>query len=220
MKSRSFRIGIQLTTLLLPWKLRRPLLQRTLRWQLDSSCRIGLSLVDAETLRMGPGAYIGHFNIINRLRRLEMDTDAVIAKYNWIRVGSFSKLDESEAPGFLEMGRESFFTMMHFIDCSGGMIMEEGAALGGARSVAFGHGIDTETVRQSTKLTRIGANTIVAAHVTITPGATVAPGCLIGAGSVVVGHLDTPGMIYAGSPAKAVKKLPENFSQRDSRDFA
>jgi maltose O-acetyltransferase len=55
---------------------------------------------------------------------------------------------------------------------------------------------------------RIGDGTWVGACATILPGVTIGDGCVIGAGAVVTSDCD-PGWLYAGVPAKPIRRLDE-----------
>lgn len=53
----------------------------------------------------------------------------------------------------------------------------------------------------------IGQNVWIGANSTILPGVSIADNCIIAAGSVVAKSLTEPNTLYAGVPAKAIKKL-------------
>lgn len=53
----------------------------------------------------------------------------------------------------------------------------------------------------------IGEGTWIAANVTVCPGSIIGRECIIAAGAVVCGKLDEDSCVYAGVPAKKIKKL-------------
>ena len=53
----------------------------------------------------------------------------------------------------------------------------------------------------------IGDGVWIAANAIILPGVTIAPGCVIGAGSVVSNNLIEKECVYAGNPAKKIRKF-------------
>lgn len=53
----------------------------------------------------------------------------------------------------------------------------------------------------------IGRNVWIGANATILPGVTIADNCIIGAGAVVNKTLTEAGCLYAGVPARKIKKL-------------
>lgn len=53
----------------------------------------------------------------------------------------------------------------------------------------------------------IGRHTIIGVNVVILPGVTIGEGCAIGAGSLIKKDCE-PWTVYAGSPARAIKKRP------------
>lgn len=58
----------------------------------------------------------------------------------------------------------------------------------------------------------VGDGTWIGARSTILPGVTIGPGAVIAAGSVVVSDCE-PNTLYAGVPARAVRKLVEAFDR-------
>lgn len=64
----------------------------------------------------------------------------------------------------------------------------------------------------------VGAGSWIGAGAIIMPGVTIGPGCVIAAGAVV--HRDTkPDCVYAGNPARLVRKIngPKAFDERRAR---
>lgn len=53
----------------------------------------------------------------------------------------------------------------------------------------------------------IGDNVWIGANATILPGVSIANNIIVGAGSVVTHNLDEENFIYAGNPAKKIRKL-------------
>ncbi len=54
---------------------------------------------------------------------------------------------------------------------------------------------------------KIGENVWICANVTLLPGTEVADNCIVAAGSVVNKKLLSPGYLYAGVPARKIKKI-------------
>ena len=69
----------------------------------------------------------------------------------------------------------------------------------------------------------IGANSVIGMGTTILNGAVIPPNSLVGAGSLVTSSFKDceEGMLIVGSPAKAVKKLPEHQLKylKDSAEY-
>ena len=94
--------------------------------------------------------------------------------------------------------------------CSDEVVIEPYAVLGGLRSLVVTHGPDYVTARQLTAPVRIGHHSIVAASSTVLAGSVVAPCSIVAAGSTVAGHLAEEFTLYGGTPARKIKKLPED----------
>jgi len=201
--SRVTRAVLVVGSAVLPWSIRRRLLNRVLGWAIHPNARIGVSIIDVEDLRLGDGAAIGHANFISRLRKLHMGPGAQIGKMNWIRVATaLAPQGEDEAPGELIMGDASGMTGQHFVDCSGGLYFGAGSMLGGCRTTIMTHQIDVPARRQRGHATYIGDRALVASNCTIGPGTSLAAESLIAMGSNARGACVETGVIYAGNPAR------------------
>lgn len=111
----------------------------------------------------------------------------------------------------LSMGEGSYLNQGCFID-------NEGARVSIGRNVAVGfnvsiltttHDISRPEKRAGTTAACevvIGDGVWIGANAVVLPGACIGKGCVIGAGAVVRGKLE-PNSLYAGVPAKFVRKL-------------
>ena len=61
---------------LLPGPLKRTWLRRVFGYRIASSARIGLALLDARELELGPGVEIGHFSAVLNVERFVADEKA------------------------------------------------------------------------------------------------------------------------------------------------
>lgn len=71
---------------------------------------------------------------------------------------------------------------------------------------------------ENIKPINIGDNVFVGLGSIIMPGANISSDIIIGAGSVVVGSLE-PGYVYAGSPARKIRKLEDHISQLSKNEY-
>ena len=67
-----YGMAIKILLILLPWRLRRYLLQRLYHYELHPDSRIGLAWVFPRKLVMGAGARIDHLTVVKGLDRLAL----------------------------------------------------------------------------------------------------------------------------------------------------
>jgi maltose O-acetyltransferase len=118
--------------------------------------------------------------------------------------------------GPLRIGDGSFVNYQAFLDTEAGIYIGRNTRIAPrvviiTSSHLIGESESTRTARTSaTKLNlpvNIGDNVWVGAGVIILPGVTVGNGVVIGAGAVVRADCE-PNTLYAGVPARAIRKLP------------
>jgi len=177
---------------------------RLLGWEVSSSARIGLSYLDAEHVSLGPGAVIGHFNIVRNLRRFEMGSGAYIKHLN----DFFGGMPTTTFPDReFRLGDRSLVMSRHFFDVSGRVTIGRDCILGGRDSQFWSHsrfaraGVPSLEPRELIIEDRVytGARVTIV-HCVLPRGATV------GAGAVVTKSFAAEGddMVIAGNPAVAV----------------
>ncbi|MFQ3678863.1 MAG: acyltransferase, partial [Fimbriimonadaceae bacterium] len=69
-------------SLLMPWPVRRLILVKVFRYEIDPTAKIGIGWIRPAALRLGPGARIGHLNVVKGLNRLEMGRNTIIGPLN------------------------------------------------------------------------------------------------------------------------------------------
>lgn len=110
-----------LLLLLLPWSIRRRLMNRFFGYRIAPTARIGFSLVLLDELVLDEGARIGHLNLIKSFDRLEMRVMAKIGDRNHISgIGSRNAKhfgDEIGRKPEIVMGEHASITGRHTIDC-------------------------------------------------------------------------------------------------------
>lgn len=55
---------MRLVAVVMPAPLKRMMFRRLLGWQVASDAYVGFSYIDAQSVVLGPGSRIGHFNIV------------------------------------------------------------------------------------------------------------------------------------------------------------
>ena len=75
-------MALRVFSLMLPWGLRRRLLNRAFGFEIDPDARIGLSWTFPDKLVMGPGSRIGSLTVMRSLEEVRMGPYALIGQMN------------------------------------------------------------------------------------------------------------------------------------------
>jgi acetyltransferase-like isoleucine patch superfamily enzyme len=200
----------QVLALILPWSLRRPLLNLLPGFAFARGSRLGWCLILAERAILARGARIGNFTIVNPIGLLQLNEMASIGKGNRIvgaqRAETYRR--ETGRISALVMGRHAGITRDHLIDCTNTVTLGAFALVAGWGSQFLTHGPDFAKSRQVSGPITIGEYTFVGTGCIILKGAEVPARSIVAAGSVIIGRLTEELQIYAGNPARAVKALP------------
>lgn len=205
---------------LLPWKLRRPLLQRFLGYELHPESCIGFAWVYPRRLVMGAGASIGHLTVVRDLDLLQLGGAASIGRLNWIsaypqHAGPGHVLHFAHQPARapeLILGEHAAITNRHIIDCTERVRIGRFTTFAGFRSQILTHSIDLSSARQHAEPVEIGDYCFVGTACTLLGGAVLPHHCVLGANSLLNKALETPWTLYGGVPAAALKSLPQNLA--------
>lgn len=206
---------------LTPGPIKRRLLRWLFGWEIDRSASLGVSLFyNVRHVRLGPGAQIGHLNVLRNLRSVELGSNASVGHWNWITAATML-VDPPYVPtsGCIKVEKEAAITSRHYIDCAGGVEIGTATTVAGVRSTILSHQIDVTDSRQTAVPILIGAYCFVGSNVLVTPGASIPDCCVIAMGATVVGQLPEQGMLYGGVPAKALKSVAQAQYFRRERGF-
>lgn len=201
----------QLLILFLPWFLRRRLLCWRYGYEIDPTATIAKAIVLPRKLKMGPKSRIHSGVICRGIDYLEMGEDSGIANFTYITGFSvkgckhFRHVENRHCE--LILGRSAGITSRHFVDCNGGIYIGDFTTVAGIRSQILTHSIDIYQNRQDAKPVRIGKYCFVGTGCILLPGSVLPDYSVLGAGSVLTKSYEETYSIYAGSPAKSVKKL-------------
>lgn len=223
---RPMRRLLVLVSALLPWPLKRRVLV-AVGWDVDPTARIGVSFLDVADVRLGPGARIGHLNLVRRVKVLEMGPRAQLGSLNHIvgprTVAIADRVDTVAWPSRLVLGADAIVFNQNFLDVSGEIRLEDRAMLAGGFSRVWSHG-PTPPGPDGVRGLRpavvvVGEDVYVGAGSTLLPDSVIAAGCTIGAASVVTRSAgETPGAVLVGNPARPL--AADNASERPRRDDA
>jgi acetyltransferase-like isoleucine patch superfamily enzyme len=194
-------------SLVLPWGLRRRLLNRAFGFEIDPEARIGLSWTFPRKLVMGPGSRIGHLTMMRSLEEVRMGPYALIGDMNWITdnlAGFEGPVDAEHIGGrrpCLELGEFAVITARHYFDCSDAIEIGDRTSIGGLRSQFMAHSFDFDEMVQDCAPIRIGRNSFVGTGCLLLGGSALPDNALLAAGSVLVNEQTEQFALYAGSPA-------------------
>lgn len=208
-------ILIQLFIIILPWCLRRWLLQWLCGYKLHPSSHIGLSILAPQRLCLDEGATISHFNVAVHLDYIHLKKKASIGRGNWItgfstRVDSKHFAHDTNRRSELILGDESAITKNHHIDCTNYIHIGNYVTIAGYNSQLLTHSIDVYKCRQDSHPIVIGDYSFVSTGVKILGGSALPAHSVLAAGAVLNKQYNEEWMLYGGVPAKGIKKIPQS----------
>lgn len=195
---------------LLPWVLKRPMLERFWGYDLAADAHIGFSYVFPRHLVLGSGAKIGHLNVAIHLETMVCGPHSSIGRGNWITghpAGSKHFAHQLSRESSFRLGAHSSVVKSHIIDCTDAVSIGDFTTIAGYRSQILTHGIDVLTNRQDCAPVTIGSYSLVGTSVIVTGGCKLPSRCVLAAGAVVARGLTDEGWLYGGVPAKPIREL-------------
>lgn len=221
------RTALALASTVLPWGLRRLLLNRLPGVNLHPSSRIGLSLVcPRRGLVLEEDAQIGHLNVIWKIDRLHLGREARIDHLNWISAIKVegTRIFDAYPDRRPELILETCagITQRHYLDCSDAVHLGAFALLGGVRSTVLAHHMNPHTGRQGCAPVSIGRYSMASTNCVLFGGAALPDHSILGAGSLLIDDPGPPYHLYVGAPARSVKEYPEDlpwFTRQRIRTF-
>lgn len=200
-------------TCLLPWSLKRRVLQRRFGFEIHPTARIGLSWIFPVQLKMAAHSRIGHLNVAIHAEKIELGEFATIGRRNWITgfplhsaSGHFAH-QQDRMPALI-VGRHSAITKNHHIDCTHQVTFGAFCTMAGYYSQILTHSVDIYENRQDSQPVSIGDYCFIGTNVVILGGAILPDKSVLGAKSLLAKALDQPCWLYGGVPARALKQLP------------
>lgn len=220
-----------LVAAVLPWPMKRAV-YRLLGHRVDKTAHVGVAVLLVDELVLGPGARIGHLNLIV-VDRLVLDEEASIRQLNLIRHCDLVHLEEHAVIGGMNLvngtGRESKYlhgvertpalllgphsciTYGHLLDTSDTIRLGRFAAVGGWRSQILSHALDVHTAAQYTAPVELGDYAFSATAVVMLPGARIPAYSFLGANSLLNKPMEDSYKLYGGTPAVEVADLAHDL---------
>lgn len=200
---------------ILPWRIKRWILNRFYKYDLHPKAHIGLSYIFPKHLVMEEGAVIGHLNVAIHLDNMIIGKNSSIARFNWITcfpTGTDSRhfSHQIDRVSRLIIGEESAITKQHHIDCTNSIVIGKFVTIAGYASQFLTHSIDVYEGRQDSHPITIGDYVFVSTGVRILGGAELPAHSVLAAGAVLTKSYTDEWKVYGGVPAKPIKDIPKN----------
>lgn len=207
--------GVKAVLCLMPWSLRRPLLEKFFGYRFGTGARISIcSWIYPNVLEMGPFARIGPLNVAVHLERIVLGERSTVGRGNWITGYPLSSnlhfSHRSDRDPSLIVGAHSAITKSHHVDCTDRIEIGEFSTIAGYRSQFLTHSIDIHTNRQDCKPISVGNYCFVGTSCVFLGGAALPDCSVLGASSVMNKRFSEVHFLYAGNPAHQVKPIDSN----------
>ncbi|WP_347957851.1 acyltransferase [Gordonia aichiensis] len=160
---------------------------------------------------IGEDAVLSPFNVFRGVARVELGDGAFIGRFNQFTAAPAYQAFSARC-GALIVGPEAIITNRHYFDASGRIELARRAAVGGIRSIFQSHEIDLVADETTVGVIRIGENAMLATGCLVLKDAQVPGYSIVAAGSTVTASepgRELPAGLYAGSPARWRKDLPD-----------
>lgn len=202
---------VRFLSFLLPWGLRRSLLEKQFGYSIHPSSRIGFAWIFPQRLVMEEGSRIGHLTVCKNVDLLHVAAHAVIGQLNWITGfpsgPSRHFAHQPERRPELIVERHAGISSRHLIDCTARVRIGAFATIGGFRSQLLTHSIDFAANRQAAEPIDIGEYSFTGTNSVMLGGSVLPHHSVLGAQSLLNKKWEEPYRLYAGVPAKPVKEL-------------
>lgn len=201
---------------LMPWKLRRLILNRFYHYNIHPKARIGFSYIYPKHLIMEEGATIGHLNVAIHLELLRMEKDCTICQRNWITGFPLeNKTNFQDFPNrkpYLIMKKDSAITKQHLVDCTDTVTIGELTSVGGYGTQILSHSTSLQLNKQACAPITIGHHCFVGTRSIILPGSILPNHSVLGAGAMLKKQFIEEYALYGGVPAKFIKKMDKAYA--------
>jgi len=204
----------------LPLAISRRLYRWFFGYRIGRRVRLGIVLLDCQSLSIGEGTSLGHGTFFWRCGKVSIGEEARIGPLNLFRggesiflgnyvtilrlnvVNSIPDHDLTNDPASVfELGDGSVLTAEHRIDFTDRVSIGSRTILGGRNSSLWTHN------RRTGAPVTIGDSCYLGSEIRIAPGVVVPDRCIVGLGAVITGVLSTPETLYGGVPAHAIRPL-------------
>jgi acetyltransferase-like isoleucine patch superfamily enzyme len=215
---------LRFVSMLLPWAIRRSLLEKQFGYSIHPSSRIGFAWIFPRHLVMEEGSRIGHLTLCKNIDLLRLGAHAIVGQLNWITGfpsgASRHFAHQPDRRPELIIETHAGISSRHLIDCTARVRIGAFATIGGFRSQLLTHSIDFAAGRQTAEPIEIGEYSFTGTNSVILGGSALPHHSVLGAQSLLNRKWDEPYRLYAGVPAKPLKELsPEMEYFRRTEGF-
>jgi len=191
------------------------MLEKLMGYEIHPTSRIGIAWVLPYRLIMEAHSRIGHFTVCKGLGLLHLKKSATIGKANWItgypsEASPHFKNQKDRKPQ-LVIGDHAAITNRHLVDCTNSVKIGKFTIIAGFRSQILTHSIDLELCRQWSAPITIGDFCFVGTDCVFLGGSSLPSYSVLGAKSLLNKSYSDEFCLYAGVPAKPIKKLSRFF---------
>jgi acetyltransferase-like isoleucine patch superfamily enzyme len=206
---------LRFLSFLLPWGLRRSLLEKQFGYSIHPTSRIGFAWIFPRKLVMEEGSRIGHLNVCKNIDLFQLGAHAVVGQLNWITGfpsgPSRHFAHQSDRRPELILERHAGISSRHLIDCTARVRIGAFSTIAGFRSQLLTHSIDLSAGRQTAEPIDVGEYCFTGTNSVMLGGSALPHHSVLGAQSLLNKKWEEPYRLYAGVPAKPVKELPREM---------
>lgn len=201
----------------MPWRVKRYIYKTIFHYEIHPNAKVGYSLVFPGFLIMRENSRIGHLNVIKGVAEISIGNSASIGSLNWIsgfpeNTSSLHFADQISRTPKLSLGDHAAITNRHLIDCTDSVTIGRFSTFAGFRSQILTHSISIVDSRQRSGPVVIGDYSFVGTSSIILPNCCLPNFSVLGAGSVLNKKYSEEYCLYAGNPARSVKKLEHDLA--------
>jgi acetyltransferase-like isoleucine patch superfamily enzyme len=206
---------IKILITLLPWSIRRLLLQKLYGFEIHSTARIGMAWIFPKKLIMLENTRIDHFTIAINLDLIKMDKNATIGRNNWITgfptdLNTLHFKHQSDRKALLTIGESSAITKKHHFDCTNSIVIGKFCTIAGYDSQFLTHSINVfENLQDSASIT-IGDYTFIGTNCIVLGGSNLPSHSILGAKSLLNKSFKLEWKLYGGVPSKEISDIPKS----------
>ncbi len=204
---------LKLITFFFPWFIRRSLLNKMFGYKIDPKAYIGFAWIFPKQLHMAAGSKIDHFSVAIHLDLIEMETNTIIGRSNWItgfpaESNSLHFKHQDGRRAQLIMRENSAITKNHHLDCTNLIEIGRFSTIAGYNSQLLTHSINIIHNRQDSAPIFIGEYTFVGTNVVVLGGSRLPDNSVLGAKSLLNKNYSKKWTLYGGVPARELQEIP------------
>jgi acetyltransferase-like isoleucine patch superfamily enzyme len=209
------KLVIRAMVCLLPWSIRRWVLQKFWRYQIHPSSKIGSAWVFPKHLILEANSYIGNLTVCKGLDLIHLKESSIIGNGNWITGypsgSSEFYADNRDRKPQLIIDEHSAITNRHLIDCTDSVTIGKFSTFAGFNSQILSHSINLELCKQISGPVKIGDYCFIGSNCLVLANSSLPDYSVLGAKSLLNKNYAEPYHLYAGVPARQIKPLPQDY---------